>query len=42
MQEKNLVHNLEKCHSMVKSEIVLGHIISEKGVEVDKDKVNLI
>ena len=40
--EKNLVLNLEKCHFMVSEGIVLGHIISEKGIEVDKEKVDLI
>ena len=34
--EKNLVLNWEKCHFMVGQGIVLGHIISEKGIEVDK------
>ena len=37
--EKNLVLNWEKCHFMVGQGIVLGHIISEKGIEVDKAKV---
>ncbi|RVW20716.1 Transposon Tf2-11 polyprotein [Vitis vinifera] len=32
----------EKCHFMVHQGIVLGHIISEKGIEVDKAKVELI
>nr|CAN67503.1 hypothetical protein VITISV_016516 [Vitis vinifera] len=32
----------EKCHFMVDQGIVLGHIISEKGIEVDKAKVELI
>ena len=41
-KEKNLVLNWEKCHFMVKSGIVLGHIVSSKGIEVDKAKVNLI
>jgi len=27
---------------MVKKEIVLGHIISSDGIEVDKTKINLI
>jgi len=27
---------------MVKSGIVLGHVVSEKGVEVDKVKIDLI
>ena len=40
--EKNLVLNWEKCHFMVVQGIVLGHIISEKGIEVDKAKVDLI
>ncbi|KAK9195367.1 hypothetical protein WN943_003488 [Citrus x changshan-huyou] len=40
--EKNLVLNWEKCHFMVKQGIVLGHIISSKGIEVDKVKVDLI
>ncbi|XXG80026.1 hypothetical protein AAC387_Pa09g0980 [Persea americana] len=41
-EEKNLVLNWEKCHLMVKSGIVLGHIVSKKGIEVDKAKVDLI
>ena len=40
--ETNLVLNWEKCHFMVKQGIVLGHVISEKGIEVDKAKVDLI
>ncbi|CAN6691845.1 unnamed protein product [Malus baccata var. baccata] len=40
--ETNLVLNWEKCHFMVKQGIVLGHIISEKGIEVDKSKVDLV
>ncbi|KAH9658353.1 hypothetical protein KPL70_023455 [Citrus sinensis] len=40
--EKNLVLNWEKCHFMVKQGIVLGHIISSKGIEVHKAKVDLI
>ena len=38
-QEKNLVLNWEKCHFMVTQGIVLGHIVSKKGIEVDKAKV---
>ena len=34
-QEKNLVLNWEKCHFMVTQGIVLGHILSKKGIEVD-------
>jgi hypothetical protein len=41
-KEKNLVLNWEKCHFMVKQEIVLGHVISLRGIEVDKGKVDLI
>ena len=41
-QEKNLVLNWEKCHFMVTQGIVLGHILSKNGIEVDKDKVELI
>jgi len=41
-KEKNLVLNWEKCHFMVKRGIVLGHVISENDIEVDKAKVNLI
>ncbi|CAN6697874.1 unnamed protein product [Malus baccata var. baccata] len=40
--ETNLVLNWEKCHFMVKEGIVLGHIISEKGIEVDKSKIDLV
>ncbi|WKA03598.1 hypothetical protein VitviT2T_021698 [Vitis vinifera] len=40
--EKDLVLNWEKCHFMVHQGIVLGHIISEKGIEVNKAKVELI
>ena len=40
--EKNLVLNWEKFPFMVSQGIVLGHIISEKGIEVDKEKVDLI
>ncbi|RVW88188.1 Retrovirus-related Pol polyprotein from transposon 17.6 [Vitis vinifera] len=40
--EKDLVLNLEKCHFMVQQGIVLGHIISKNGIEVDKAKVELI
>ena len=41
-QEKNLVLNWEKCHFMVTQGIVLGHIVSRGGIEVDKGKVELI
>ena len=41
-QERNLVLNWEKCHFMVTQGIVLGHIVSKDGIEVDKAKVELI
>lgn len=40
--EVNLVLNWEKCHFMVIEGIVLGHIISERGIEVDKAKIEVI
>ena len=39
---KNLVLNWEKCHFMVNQGIVLGRIISSRGIEVDKAKIELI
>ena len=41
-EDCNLVQNWEKCHFMVKEGIVLGHRISEKGIEVDRAKVEVI
>jgi hypothetical protein len=41
-QEADLVLNWEKCHFMVIEGIVLGHKISEKGIEVDKEKIKVI
>ena len=41
-EETNLVLNWEKCHFMVKEGIILGHQISERGIEVDKAKVETI
>ena len=41
-QEKNIMFNWEKCHFMVTQGIVLSHIVSENGIEVDKAKVELI
>jgi len=40
--ETNLVLNWEKCHFMVTEGIILGHKISECGMEVDKAKVEII
>jgi hypothetical protein len=38
----DLVLNWEKCHFMVREGIVLGHTISEKGIKVDKAKIEVI
>ena len=40
--EKRLILSWEKSHFMVKEGIVLGHIVSKRGIEVDKAKVQLI
>jgi hypothetical protein len=40
--EVDLVLNWEKCHFMVKQGIVLGHVISKRGIEVDKAKVKTV
>ncbi|XP_071939803.1 uncharacterized protein [Coffea arabica] len=40
--ETNLVLNYEKCHFMVDQGIILGHVVSAKGIEVDKAKVEII
>ena len=40
--ETNLVLNWEKCHFMVTKGIVLGHIVSEEGMQVDKAKIDVI
>ncbi|KAL0796359.1 hypothetical protein Bca101_067736 [Brassica carinata] len=41
-EDTNLVLYWEKCHFMVKEGIVLGHKISEKGIEVDKAKIEVM
>ncbi|CAM8909052.1 unnamed protein product [Rhodiola kirilowii] len=40
--ETNLVLNWEKCHFMVQEGIVLWHLVSKRGVEVDKAKIQVI
>ena len=40
--ETNLVLNFEKCHFMVDKGLILGHIVSKKGIEVDKAKIDVI
>ncbi|GKF82748.1 reverse transcriptase domain-containing protein, partial [Tanacetum coccineum] len=41
-KDAHLVLNWEKCHFMVKERIVLGHNVSEAGLEVDKEKIDII
>ena len=41
-EETNLVLNWEKCHFMAEKGIVLEHWISERGIEVDKAKIETI
>ncbi|XP_073139087.1 uncharacterized protein [Henckelia pumila] len=41
-EETNLVLNWENCHFMVTEGIVLGHRISEQGIEEDRAKVQVI
>ncbi|KAJ9552912.1 hypothetical protein OSB04_016957 [Centaurea solstitialis] len=38
----DLVLNWEKCHFMVEEGIVLGHLVSKRGLEVDKAKLEVI
>jgi len=40
--EANLVLNFEKCHFIVEHGVVLGHVVSSRGLEVDKAKVDII
>ena len=40
--ETNLVLNFEKCHFIVKQGIILGHVVSSKGIEVDHTKVEVL
>ncbi|GKD37724.1 reverse transcriptase domain-containing protein, partial [Tanacetum coccineum] len=39
-KDAHLVLNWEKCHFMVKEGIVLGHKVSNAGLEVDKAKID--
>jgi hypothetical protein len=41
-EEKHLVFNEEKCHFMVREGIVLGHLVSEREIEVDRAKIEVI
>jgi hypothetical protein len=40
--ETNIVLNYEKCYFMVEQGIVLGHIVSSRGLEVDNAKIDVI
>ena len=40
--ETNIVLNYEKCYFMVEQGIVLRHIVSSHGLEVDKAKIDVI
>ncbi|GJU15404.1 reverse transcriptase domain-containing protein [Tanacetum coccineum] len=41
-KDAHLVLNWEKCHFMVKEGIVLGHKVSEAGLEFDKARIDVI
>ena len=41
-EEVHLILNWEKCHFMVQQGIVLGHVISNRVIEVDKAKIDVI
>lgn len=38
----NPVLKLKKCHFRLKEGIVLGHLVFERGIEVDKAKIEVI
>jgi len=40
--ETNLVLNIEKCHFMVHEGIVSGHLVSSRGIEVNKTNIDAI
>jgi len=41
-EDMNLVLDWEKCHFMVQEGVVLSHIVSNKGIEVDNAEVEVI
>ncbi|KAJ9548063.1 LOW QUALITY PROTEIN: hypothetical protein OSB04_020606 [Centaurea solstitialis] len=41
-ESHDLILNWEKCHFMVQEGIVLGHLVSPRGLEVDKAKLEVI
>jgi len=40
--ETNLVLNFERCYFTIEHSVLLGHVVSAKGLEVDKAKVEII
>ncbi|RDY09926.1 Retrovirus-related Pol polyprotein, partial [Mucuna pruriens] len=40
--DTNLVLNFEKCHFIVIEGIVLGHLVTNKGIKVDKSTIDII
>jgi len=41
-QEVHLVLNWEKCHFMGNEGIVFGHVVSNRGIDVDRAKIEVI
>jgi hypothetical protein len=39
-KEINLILSWEKCHFMVQEGIVLGHIVSKRRIEVDRQRLS--
>ena len=42
IEETNLVLNWEKCQFIVQEGIALDHRVSRKGIEVDREKIEVI
>ena len=40
--EVDLVLNWEKCYFVVHKGVILGHVVSKRGIEVDRDKIEVI
>ena len=40
--ETNLILKYENCYFIVEQVIVLGYVVSSRGLEVDKDKIDVI
>ena len=41
-EQMNLVLNRKKCHFIIQERVVLSHAISNKGIEVDKVKMEIM